>query len=107
MSGIYGLIGGKLGHSYSVSVHGLLGNPDYELFELAPEELPAFLARGDFAGLNVTIPYKREVMRFCDEISPEAAAVGAVNTVVNRSGRLYGVQHGSIRVHVDGPPRRD
>ncbi|NCB50644.1 MAG: shikimate kinase [Clostridia bacterium] len=90
MEGIYGLIGGKLGHSYSAPIHGFLGNREYRLIELEPREVPAFFARGNIAGLNVTIPYKREAMRYCDKISPEAEDIGAVNTIVNRGGRLTG-----------------
>lgn len=87
---LYGLIGRKLEHSYSVPIHGLLGNPGYRLIALSPEELPAFMAREDIGGLNVTIPYKLDVMRYCCELSPEAAEIGAVNTVVCRGGRLIG-----------------
>lgn len=88
--GIYGLIGGKLGHSHSGRIHGLLGNHSYRLFELAPKELPAFFTREDIAGLNITIPYKREAMRYCDKLSPDAAAIGAVNTIISRGGKLIG-----------------
>ena len=88
-SGIYGLIGGKLGHSLSPEIHRLLGRSDYRLFELTPGELPAFLSRGDIGGLNVTIPYKTEAMKYCSP-SPLAAEIGAVNTLVARDGRLFG-----------------
>lgn len=87
--GIYGLIGGKLGHSLSPEIHRLLGREDYRLFELAPGDLPAFLSRGDIGGLNVTIPYKTEAMKYCTP-SPLAAEIGAVNTLVARDGRLFG-----------------
>ena len=59
---VYGLLGRKLGHSWSVPIHQALGCEDYRLIELEPEDLPAFLAREDIGGLNVTIPYKRDVM---------------------------------------------
>ncbi len=87
---IYGLIGRKLGHSFSVPIHQALGNKDYKLIELEPEDIPAFMAREDIGGLNVTIPYKRTVMDYCDIISPEAEEIGAINTVVRRGDRLYG-----------------
>ncbi|MCL2694933.1 MAG: hypothetical protein FWE69_01255 [Clostridiales bacterium] len=85
----YGLIGEKLGHSYSQTIHGLLGNPDYELLELSPEELPRFLTAPTFCGINVTIPYKQAVIPYC-ELSETAARVGSVNTLVNRGGKLFG-----------------
>lgn len=87
---IYGLLGRKLGHSLSPMIHRELGNPDYRLFELEPEELADFLRKTNIGGLNVTIPYKLTVMKYLDNISPEAADVGAVNTIVNRGGRLCG-----------------
>jgi len=87
---IYGLLGRKLGHSYSVPIHRALGNEAYRLYELEPKELASFVRREDIGGLNVTIPYKRDVMAFCDGIAPEARAVGSVNTLVRRTdGTLY------------------
>ena len=86
-----GLLGGKLGHSYSPQIHSRLGDYSYELFEKNAEELENFLRNGDFAGLNVTIPYKKAVIPFCAELSPRAKALGAVNTIVRRSdGSLIG-----------------
>ena len=85
-----GLLGRKLGHSYSPQIHSQLGSYDYRLFEKEPEELEAFLKNGDFTGLNVTIPYKKDVIPFLDELSPRAKALGAVNTVVRRNGKLIG-----------------
>lgn len=86
-----GLLGKKLGHSYSPQIHSFLGAYSYELFEKAPEELERFLKSGDFTGLNVTIPYKKDVLQFCDELSDRAAALGAVNTIVRRpDGKLIG-----------------
>lgn len=90
MSKIYGLIGRKLGHSYSVPIHKALGNDIYKLYEMEPEEIGAFVSNPDLGGINVTVPYKLEVMQYLDEISPEALEIGAVNTVVRREGRLYG-----------------
>ena len=87
---IYGLLGRRLGHSWSVPIHQALGCEDYHLIELEPEALGDFLRREDIGGLNVTIPYKREVMSFCDVIDPAAEAIGSVNTLVRRSGKLYG-----------------
>lgn len=84
------LIGEKLSHSYSAYIHSLFGGKDYGLKPLAREELAPFLRRKEFDGLNVTIPYKKEVIPFLDGISPLAARIGAVNTVVNRNGRLFG-----------------
>ena len=86
----YGCIGEKLGHSFSREIHRGLAPYDYELREIPREDLPAFLKARDFAGINVTIPYKEAVIPYLDEISPEAIAIGAVNTVVNRGGRLSG-----------------
>ena len=85
-----GLLGRKLGHSYSPQIHRELSCYEYKLYEKEPEELEAFLKSGTFDGLNVTIPYKKAVMAYLDEISPEAAAIGSVNTIVNRGGKLTG-----------------
>ncbi|MBE6976197.1 MAG: shikimate kinase [Ruminococcaceae bacterium] len=79
-----GLLGAKLGHSYSPFIHSQLGDYAYGLFEKAPEELADFLKNGDFSGLNVTIPYKKAVIPFCAALSPEAKALGAVNTIVRK-----------------------
>lgn len=88
---MYGLIGEKLGHSYSPRIHRLLGNYPYQLFEIAPAELPRFLQARQFAGLNVTIPYKQSVIPFCSALSPAAQAIGSVNTLLVRAdGSLYG-----------------
>lgn len=86
-----GLLGEKLGHSYSPQIHSMLADYEYKLFEKSPEELEAFLKSGEFDGLNVTIPYKKSVMPYCAELSPTAAQIGSVNTIVRRSdGSLYG-----------------
>ena len=87
---ICGLIGYPLGHSYSPQIHRALADYDYRLWPLKPEELEAFLVKRDFAGINVTIPYKERVIPYLDQLSDTARAVGAVNTVVNRDGKLYG-----------------
>lgn len=85
-----GLLGAKLGHSYSPQIHRLLGNDTYCLFEKESEEFGAFLKNGDFTGINVTIPYKQAVIPYCTELSPIAQRLGAVNTVVRRNGKLIG-----------------
>ena len=86
-----GLLGRKLGHSYSPQIHGQLASYDYSLFEKEPEELEGFLKNGNFVGLNVTIPYKKDVIPFLDELSPVARRLGAVNTIVRREdGSLVG-----------------
>ena len=86
-----GLIGEKLGHSFSPAIHTKLGTPDYSLFELKPEELEAFLERGDFDGLNVTIPYKKAVIPYCAELTEQAKRIGSVNTIIRRAdGTLLG-----------------
>lgn len=88
---IYGLLGARLGHSWSVPIHAALGNDAYRLYELEPAELAAFLRREDIGGLNVTIPYKRDVMPLCDGLHPTAKAIGSVNTIVRqRDGALVG-----------------
>lgn len=87
----YGLIGRKLGHSFSKIIHARLFDYDYRMVELPDEEAVAeFFKKRDFKGTNVTIPYKKEALAACDEVEPAARALGAVNTVVNRGGRLYG-----------------
>ena len=86
----YGLIGERLGHSFSPQVHRFFADYDYRLIELAPEALAPFLRERAFSGVNVTIPYKRAVMPLCDALSDEAARIGSVNTIVNDGGRLTG-----------------
>lgn len=85
-----GLLGEKLGHSFSPMIHGELADYSYDLVELPPDEVEAFVRSYRLDAYNVTIPYKKTVMPFLDEISAEAKAIGAVNTVVRRDGRLYG-----------------
>lgn len=86
----YGLIGEKLPHSFSREIHERLAGYDYQLRELTPGQVPEFLQKRDFRGINVTIPYKQTVIPYLDELDPKAAAIGAVNTIVNRNGRLIG-----------------
>lgn len=86
-----GLLGRKLGHSYSPQIHAHLGSYRYDLFEKEPEEVEAFLKHGDFSAINVTIPYKQTVIPFCSELSQTARQIGAVNTIVRREdGSLIG-----------------
>ncbi len=86
-----GLLGKKLTHSYSPAIHHALGDYAYELFEIAPDTLGAFLKGNDFSGINVTIPYKKDVIPYCTELSPIAKRLGAVNTIVRHSdGTLMG-----------------
>lgn len=85
-----GLLGRKLGHSYSPQIHALLGDYPYVLYEKEPQELEEFLKNGDFTGINVTMPYKKDVIPFLDVLTPCAQKLGAVNTIVRRDGRLIG-----------------
>ena len=85
-----GLLGRKLGHSYSPQIHARLTDYSYTLFEKEPEELEDFLKNGDFTGINVTVPYKKDVIPFLDELTPRAKKLGAVNTIVRREGKLIG-----------------
>ncbi|MEE1244166.1 MAG: shikimate kinase [Acutalibacteraceae bacterium] len=86
----YGLIGEKLGHSFSKEVHNKLFDYDYELKEIPQNELDLFLKQRAFKAINVTIPYKEKVIPYLDFISDIAKEIGAVNTVVNKNGKLYG-----------------
>ncbi len=84
------LIAKKLGHSFSKPIHNALADYEYDYKELDETELDGFFKEKDFDGLNVTIPYKQTVMKYLDSISPEAQRIGAVNTIVNRDGKLIG-----------------
>ena len=87
----FGLLGERLGHSFSPAIHRQLAGYDYQLVELPPEEVEPFLRAGRFRGLNVTIPYKKTVMACCDALSPAARRIGSVNTLLRRpDGTLYG-----------------
>lgn len=87
----YGLLGEHLGHSFSPQIHKAIGGYDYDLFEVAPEHLETFLKTGEFKAINVTIPYKKAVIPHCAALSPQAEAIGSVNTIVRRGdGTLYG-----------------
>lgn len=86
----YGLIGEHLKHSYSCEIHAQIADYEYELHEIPPSGLGGFLKKREFNAINVTIPYKQDVIPYLDEISDTAKRIGAVNTIVNRNGRLYG-----------------
>ena len=86
----FGVIGNPISHSFSPQIHAALGDYEYHLYEKAPTAVEAFLSQGDFAGLNVTIPYKQAVIPFCDELSPAAKSIGSVNTILRcPDGTLY------------------
>ncbi|MCQ2420478.1 MAG: AAA family ATPase [Clostridia bacterium] len=86
-----GLLGKKLGHSYSPAIHNMLASYDYDLFERQEDEVAAFLQEKSWSGLNVTIPYKRAVVPFMDCVSETVKKTGSINTVVRReNGELYG-----------------
>ncbi len=87
----FGLLGRKLGHSYSPQIHALIGDYEYPLYEKEPEEIEDFLLSGDFDGINVTIPYKEAVIPYMSALSDSAKKIGSVNTVIRLSdGSLYG-----------------
>lgn len=86
----YGLIGEKLGHSYSKEIHEMLAGYTYDIHPLSKDEFTPFMEKHDFKAINVTIPYKQDVIPFLDGIDDNAKAIGAVNTIVNKDGKLYG-----------------
>ena len=86
----YGCIGKKLTHSFSKEIHKELADYDYELIELTEEEIQPFFQKKDFEAINVTIPYKQTVIPYLDSVSDIAQRIGAVNTIVNKNGELYG-----------------
>lgn len=88
---VYGLLGRTLRHSYSPQIHALLGDYEYRLFEVEPQDLEAFLKKREFGGINVTVPYKKDVLPYLSGISDNAKRIGAVNTIiVKEDGGLYG-----------------
>lgn len=86
----YGLIGEKLGHSFSAEVHSKIADYKFELHEVPAEKIDEFMSAKNFCGINVTIPYKQTVIPYLDFVDENALKIGAVNTVVNKSGKLYG-----------------
>lgn len=99
----YGCIGEHLPHSFSKIIHAKLASHEYELCELAPQEVGEFLKRRDFCGINVTIPYKQTVIPYLDEIDGIAKKIGAVNTIVHRDGKLFGynTDFGGMRAMIE------
>ncbi len=85
-----GLLGKSLSHSFSPLIHGELCDYEYKLYEVSEDNVESFVKNGSLNAFNVTIPYKQTVMPFLDVVSPEAHAIGAVNTVVRKDGKLYG-----------------
>ncbi len=91
MSRYFGLIGEKLPHSLSKPIHEALWADEYHIIELARKDFPAFLAEKRFDGINVTIPYKRDVIQYCDFLDERAQSIGSVNTIVkDEHGKLHG-----------------
>lgn len=91
MNGIYGLIGRKLGHSYSPQIHSYLGDYEYNIYEMEEDAVGSFLEKREFDAINVTIPYKKTVMPFLDRIDASALKIGSVNTIVKEAdGTLTG-----------------
>lgn len=86
----YGLIGEKLGHSFSKEIHERIADYTFDLIPLEKDEFHPFMEKKDFAALNVTIPYKKDVIPYLDELDEHAKAIGAVNTIVNKNGKLIG-----------------
>ena len=86
----YGLIGEKLGHSFSKIIHEMIADYKYELKEIKKEDLDSFMKSKGFKCINVTIPYKKSVLPYLDFISEEAKKIGCVNTIINKDGKLYG-----------------
>ncbi len=86
----YGVIGEHLKHSFSPEIHAQIGDYQYEIKEIEPQKLEEFIKSKNFLGINVTIPYKEKVIPMLDYVDPSALKIGAVNTVVNRDGKLYG-----------------
>ena len=87
----YGLLGRNLSHSYSPQIHSTFADYDYRLMEIEPDKLESFMRNANFSGINVTIPYKKAVLPYCDELTPQAKRLGAVNTIVKKpDGTLWG-----------------
>lgn len=86
----YGLLGEKLGHSFSKEIHESFGYYTYDLIEVSKNDLDLFMNKREFKAINVTIPYKEKVIPYLYSIDPVALKIGAVNTVVNKDGKLYG-----------------
>jgi len=87
---VYGLVGENLSYSFSKLIHEKLGDYQYELFSLNAGQFERYVSDGNFDGLNITIPYKKIVRSFCDEISEIAGQIGSVNTIYKKDGKLFG-----------------
>ena len=87
---MYGLLGEKLGHSFSKEIHESINNYQYNLIEVSKSNIAEFLNERNFKAINVTIPYKETVIPYLYYIDPLALKIGAVNTVLNKDGKLYG-----------------
>ena len=85
-----GLLGEHLTHSFSPMIHNMLGDYEYKTYEVEPQGLEDFVKNGSLDAFNVTIPYKKAVIPFINEISYEAKAIGAINVVIRKNGKLYG-----------------
>ena len=91
MSKTFGLLGEKLGHSFSPLIHSFLGDYEYPLYEISPGNLDRFMTERNFDGINVTIPYKQAVIPYCVSLSDEARVIGSVNTIIkDENGSLHG-----------------
>ncbi len=86
----YGCIGEHLTHSFSKEIHSHIADYDYEMRELSPSEVTPFMEKHDFTAINVTIPYKETVIPYLSYVDESARLIGAVNTVVNKNGKLHG-----------------
>ena len=86
----YGLLGERLGHSFSKEIHEQISNYQYEITEVPFDKFDEFMTKHDFIAINVTIPYKEKVIPYLDYIDDSAKKIGAVNTIVNKNGKLYG-----------------
>ena len=86
-----GLLGKKLGHSYSPQIHKMLGQYEYVLYEKEEDEIGRFIKEGDWTGINVTIPYKKTVLPYLDDVSDTVKLTGSVNTIIrDENGKLFG-----------------
>ena len=86
----YGLLGEKLPHSFSKEIHEKLGRYTYELIEVSKEDFADFAEKRDFTAINITIPYKRDIIPYLETISEQAEKIGAVNVAINENGKLHG-----------------
>ena len=86
----YGLLGERLGHSFSKEIHEQINDYQYEITEVPFDKFDEFMTKHDFIAINVTIPYKEKVIPYLDYIDDATKKIGAVNTIVNKNGKLYG-----------------